>query len=136
MGVCLLWAAFAGGCSWVQSTWGSDERVVQDVPLSGAPPLRLVTAGGKHVVVLEAPTPGWSLSYDAFERTSGPTRIFASLHRGDPTLLVPQVVVEKQAITAVDADEAVELFARVLDHDEEESGRAYRRVPTGPAGDG
>lgn len=125
---CLLSAAILpallvlAGC-W----WGGTKRFHEHGTLQ-APPMRLKEANGRHVVLFRAPTPGWTIEYDRTVRTDTDVRVLVTIRRPDPTVLMPQVIVPKNLATPVRADQAIEVYGRVLDFDSKGSETPYRRV--------
>ena len=95
------------------------------------PQLSLETENGMHMVVMQAPSAGWSVSVDRSRQTAGPTEVLVTVRRPDPAFVYAQVIVDQRVLTRIDESQPIELFARVLDH-RGGSGRPYDRVVLTP----
>ena len=98
------------------------------------PPISLSVAGERNLLEMLAPHPGWGLEIDRAQKTPGPTRLLVTERRPEPALLFPQQIVDKRVTTTVDADQPVEIFGRVLDHNASGDDTPYRRVIIGDDG--
>ncbi|MFI4898752.1 MAG: hypothetical protein ACIARR_13125 [Phycisphaerales bacterium JB059] len=109
-----------GGC------WGGGG--IRDNERADWPPMRLTQAEGKQVVVVQAPSPGWSVEFDRSEKMSGGRRVLLTVRRPDPAFFYPQTVVEQNIITDVRAETDVRVYRRLADHDERKPDAPYVRV--------
>lgn len=101
------------------------DKVDMSQRIGDAPPIRLDTIDGRHLLVMQAPNPGWSFSIDRTEISSDGRRVFITIRRPDPAYMYPQVIVEKQLLTDVRAEVPITLMARLLDAHETTSGRSH-----------
>lgn len=83
------------------------------------PPLHVAEAGEEHVVVLTAPTAGWTFSLDEVRSRMGGMDVFVTVRRPNPAYLHPQAIVEQNLGTRVPTTEDIDVYARVLDYDDE-----------------
>ncbi len=93
-----------------------------------APPIRVDDSGEVHILVMQAPNPGWSFVYDQQERTAQGVDVFITIRRPDPSLLYPMIIVEKQVSTPVQTDRPIRVMARLLAHDETTKRRRYAPI--------
>jgi len=121
IGVLALGMLGATGCI---TRFLSDEPGVSE-RLRTAPPIALETLNGRHLIVLRAPNPGWSIKLDATERTREGKRVYLTFRAPDPALYYPQRIVHKRVLTQVREGTALELAARVLDHDAKARKQSY-----------
>jgi len=106
--------------------WTSSETIVDSDP--AIPPIALTQMNDRHVVVMRAPSGGWSLHVDKDERTPLGRRVFVTARRPDPAFMHTQALVDHNAITDVPVSTPVEIVARVLEHNENPRHRVYARV--------
>lgn len=97
------------------------------------PSMAIDSDGDHHIVVLTAPSPGYSFEFDRSDAADGPTRLLVTIRRPDPGSLRPQVLVQQRVLTDVRSGLAVEVFARMLDHDQRD-GRPWDLAWPRPAG--
>ena len=116
-------AALLSGC------WGGGG--IRDDERADWPPMRLAQAEGKRVVVVEAPSPGWSVEFDRSEKISGGRRVLLTVRRPDPAFFYPQTIVEQNVITDVRAESDVRVYRRLADHDDRTPDAPYVRVELG-----
>lgn len=115
-----------GGCG----IFGEAPTVAEGATFRG-PPMELDSSGRVHTLTMRAPNPGWDLVFDRSDAAPGTTRAFYSAVRPDPTFLYVQQVVSKSAASDVGAGEGVEVFARIIDHDQRRNYPSYSRVLLG-----
>ena len=106
-----------GGC------WGGGG--IRDDRTTDWPPMRISQAEDRRVVVVEAPSPGWTIEFDRSEKVSGAFRVLLTVRRPDPAFYYPQTIVEQNVITDVRADSPVRVYRRLADHNERKPGGAY-----------
>jgi hypothetical protein len=91
------------------------------------PSLSVDSSGDRHVVVAQAPSPGWDASIDHRRRAVDETRVFVTLRRPNPAAVYPQVIVEQRLKTGVRTSEPIGVYARELDFGTED-GKPYQPV--------
>jgi hypothetical protein len=115
---------------------GCFERITQrDGPdmaarIHEAPPIRIESSGDVHIIIMQAPNPGWSFSLQGEEQIPEGKRIFVTITKPDPTMLYPQMIVEKQLRTLVSTEVNLEIHARLLDVNETTKRRRYTPINT------
>lgn len=92
------------------------------------PPLSLTSSSDAHVVVFQAPSPGWTLSLDEVRDRLGGKNAFITLRQPDPKFAYAQVVVEQNLATSVPTDIPLALFARIAPHAADPSDNPYAEV--------
>lgn len=112
-----LGAALMSGC------WGGGG--IRDDQTTDWPPMRVSEAEDRKVVVVEAPSPGWTIEFDRSEKVSGAHRVLLTMRRPDPAFFYPQTIVEQSVITDVRAGTPVRVYRRLADHDERSPEGAY-----------
>jgi len=105
------------------SGWTKPPRA-NDVGYTG-PPLDLKVVAGEHVVVLTAPTAGWTFSLDEIRPRMGGTNAFVTIRRPNPAYLVTQAQVEQNLGTGVSTAESIDVYARLLDYDDKGKSLNY-----------
>lgn len=132
----LLARAFAGAFallmilsipSCIQRIWERDDTAL--VRIVNAPPMMVEEGEGRHLVVMQAPSPGWSIRLDATERTPIGKRVFVTIRKPDPAYQYTQQIVLMRVLTSVRLDSEIEVVGRLLEHDEKTKGRGYAPVP-------
>jgi hypothetical protein len=121
-------ALVAPGCSLLP--WGNNDVSIT-APNPEVPPIRLDQtggAGGRHLVVMQVPTGGWTVTIDRAEVTPDGRRIFVTARRPDPAFMHTQAFVELRALSEVPVDTRVEVVARVLDRHQRTDSQVYSRV--------
>lgn len=107
--------------------WGNNSVTIT-APNPEVPPIRLSQTGGRHLVIMHAPTGGWTFTIDRAEVTPEGRRIFVTARRPDPAFMHTQAFVELRALSEVSADIPVEVVARVLDRHQKTDSQVYARV--------
>ena len=79
------------------------------------PPVSLDSSGREHVIVMQAPNPGWGLDLDAVEATRDGKLVYATLVMPDPERMYPQVIKTVRLGSTVPSTEPVELLVRMPD---------------------
>ena len=118
-------ALLAPGCRLLP--WGNN-NVTITAPNPAVPPIRLSQTGGRHLVIMQAPTGGWTFTIDRAEITSEGRRLFVTARRPDPAFMHTQAFVELRALSEVPVDTSVEVVARVLDRHQRTDSQVYSRV--------
>ncbi len=93
------------------------------------PPLHLETLEARHLIVFQAPSPGWAATIDRTERRLDNTRVFLTLRRPDPGMLYAQVIVDQRILTPVPASRELRLYARTVDFAIRDEQPPYHLVP-------
>jgi len=96
--------------------------------LKNAPPIRLDDSQDVHILVMQAPNPGWSFWIERDERTRDGMRVYLTMRRPDPTMLYPQVIVEKNLRTGVRTETPIQIYGRVLEFEESTRGRGHALI--------
>ncbi|MBL4590382.1 MAG: hypothetical protein JKY96_00330 [Phycisphaerales bacterium] len=125
--ICISIVSGLGGCMKQRRKGPNMVARMQD-----APPIMVDDSGEVYIIVMRAPNPGWSFSYEMNEKTADGVDVFVTIRRPDPSMLYPMVIVEKQLSTPVRTDVEMRLLARLLGHDETTNKRRY--APVGPVG--
>lgn len=86
--------------------------VVGRLPYSG-PELAVDRSGPTALIVMQAPTPGWAITFDHMGEAFQERSVFVTLTPPDPSFAYAQVIVEQRLATSVARDVTVRLFARV-----------------------
>ena len=89
------------------------------------PPLSVGQVGDEHLVVLTAPTAGWTFSLDEVRSRMGGKDVFVTVRRPNPAYLHPQAVVEQNLGTRVPLSDPIDVYARVLDYDDKGKRLVY-----------
>jgi len=118
-----------GGCSvWEDRPRLRKQKVDMNVPVVGIPPIMLDTLNEHYLLIMRAPSSGWSIEIDKDERIATGMRVFVTVRRPDPTFLYPQAIVNKRLLTEIRTDSSLEIYARLLDAHEETKGRGYGKL--------
>ncbi|MEQ9206136.1 MAG: hypothetical protein RLN78_02090 [Phycisphaerales bacterium] len=113
--------------SCIQRIWERDDTAL--VRIVNAPPMMVEEGESRHLVVMQAPSPGWSIRLDATERTPIGKRVFVTIRKPDPAYQYTQQIVLMRVLTSVRLDSEIEVVGRLLEHDEKTKGRGYAPVP-------
>lgn len=90
---------------------------MSDDPFKG-PPASLTFTSPNHVVAFEAPTPGWSATLTRVLPGPGRQDAFVTLRKPFPGVIYAQVVVTQRVATGVPTSDAINVYARIVEHDE------------------
>jgi hypothetical protein len=112
------------GCKQIDKRRGPDMAL----RIQEAPPIRIDRSGDVHLLIMQAPNPGWSFSLQGEEKIPEGKRVFVTIRRPDPTMLYPQTIVEKQLRTLVATKHDLEIHARLLDFKETTKRRRYTPI--------
>lgn len=110
------------GCRYIKK---GDNAQAMAQRLENAPPIALSELDQRHMLVMQAPNPGWSYGIDRDERDREGWILYITIRRPDPGFLYTQQIVEKRLLSRVEADQPVRVMARLLDHDEKSTKDAY-----------
>lgn len=105
------------GVTAVQSGCWSDSSLpeLSPEPYVG-PALSLEVVDGNFLVMLRAPTPGYSMLIDRIEQERGYREIFVTVRKPNPQFAYAQMMVTQRSTTGVDTKQVVRVYARFLDH--------------------
>ena len=98
--------------------------VATDATYSG-PELSVDSSGPEHVVMIEAPSPGWVPSLDQVLDALDRRDIFVTLRRPDPRFLYAQQIVVQQVGTGVPSSVPVRVCARIVEFNDATRGVRY-----------
>lgn len=129
MGALALGVLPIAGCSvWENRPRLRKQEIKMDVSTAGVPPIRVEALDGRHMLIMQAPHSGWMIEMDKDERTPDGFRILVTVRRPDPSFLYPQAIVEKRLLTEIHGDARMDIYARVLNFDEEPKSQGYGRI--------
>ncbi len=117
----LAMLASTSGC--IKRIWQRDDDAQSR--LQHAPTLMLDQSGKYHMVVMQAPSPGWTIRVDSTERTPTGKRVYLTMRSPDPTYQYTQQIVQMRVLTKVRLETEIECVGRLLKHDEKAKGRGY-----------
>lgn len=112
------------GC--IQRIWERDDNAADR--MLNAPLVMLDSVDQHHLIVMQAPSPGWSVRLDATKRTPEGKRVFITIRKPDPAYEYTQQIVLMRVLTRVKLDTEIELVGRLLDFDERTKGKGYAPV--------
>ena len=78
------------------------------------PPVSIEQANAKHIVVVQAPSAGWTIERDATQEQQKRWDVYITLREPDPRFMYTQQVVSLRVATDVRAAEAIRILARVV----------------------
>lgn len=110
------------GCKLIRKTTDSGAMAER---LESAPPIRLESLGEHHMLVMQAPNPGWSYRLDKDERERDGWVVFITIRKPDPAFMYPQRIVDKRLLTEVETKHSIRVLARLLEHNEKGSSDQY-----------
>lgn len=97
------------------------------------PELAIQSKPQQHVVIMQAPTPGWIFTFDASRPQFGFTDVFLTITRPNPAFVYSQAVVTQEVGTEIDVNQPIVVYARILAHDTVPDSQAYSRAAASPA---
>ncbi len=112
------------GC--IQRIWERDEDA--SIRMQNAPAMSVRELDGRKLLVMQAPSPGWSIRIDATDRTPEGKRVFVTIRRPDPAFQYTQQIVLMRALTSVRANTEIEVVGRLLEHNEKTKNKGYAKV--------
>ena len=115
-------AVLLSGCA---STSTSDAGPSGPVQTDGGS-LRLDSSGATHQLAFEAPSAGWSLTFDRLEEDGATRRIFVTTRRPDPSRVHAQQIVDLRLDTTIPSTAPLRVHLRTLDHGQ--AAGSYREV--------
>jgi hypothetical protein len=111
-----------GGCRVIKKATASSEMQAR---LENAPPVWLDSLGDNHMLVMQAPHPGWSYRLDRDDRDRDGWIVWITIRKPDPAFMYPQRIVEKRLLTQVESDQPIRVRARLLEHNENGTSDQY-----------
>lgn len=105
-------AGLAACASTGSDSAGGGKRTTSTEPYRG-PAITLDSTGPRHLIVVEAPSPGWRVSFDELGESG--QDVYITITRPDPALLYPQVIVEQRMDSTVPTGQPVRVMARVVE---------------------
>lgn len=111
-----------GGCRVIKKNKDASAMAER---LENAPPIRLEALGEHHMLVMQAPHPGWSYRLDRDERDRDGWVVYLTIRKPDPAFMYPQRIVDKRLLTEVEADQPIRVMARMLEHNEKGNKDQY-----------
>lgn len=112
------------GC--IQRIWERDEDA--SIRMQNAPAMSVRELDGRKLLVMQAPSPGWSIRIDATDRTPEGKRVFVTIRKPDPAFQYTQQIVLMRALTSVRANTEIEIVGRLLEHNEKTKNKGYAKV--------
>lgn len=125
--VCVMLSAVilpSTGC--IQRIWERDEDAAQR--MQEAPAMTVEDLDSRRLLVMQAPSPGWSIRIDATDRTPEGKRVFVTIRKPDPAFQYTQQIVLMRALTSVRADSEIEVVGRLLEHNEKTKNKGYAKI--------
>lgn len=124
-----LLLSITGGVSLL--SWGCSSSP-RPIYTSGAaydgPPVAITADAGQHVIVLTAPTSGWSLSLDCTRRALGRIEVFVTATRPDPSTMQAQARVRHEVGSSVPTNNPIDVYLRILNFGQVPGEQPYRHV--------
>lgn len=111
-----------GGCRAIERKL---DPVDMEARMREAPPIRLGEIDDRHLLIMQAPNPGWSFTIDKDEVSRHGRRVFITIRRPDPAYMYPQMIVEKQLLSDAPSSAELTIMARLLDANEKTKNRDY-----------
>ena len=122
----LALACTLSGCSvWDNRPRLREKEIDMEANVDQVPRIMIRSLNGKAMLVMQAPHSGWSIGFDRDERIADGVRIFVTVRRPNPAFMYPQAIVEMNLLTQVDSDALSDVYARILDSDEQADGHGY-----------
>lgn len=78
------------------------------------PPVSIEQANARHIVVVQAPSAGWTIECDATWEQQKHWDVYITLRQPDPRFMYAQQIVSLRVATDVRAAEAIRVLARVV----------------------
>lgn len=133
MGRLALAAGVIGALSAAVGCGGGPEMPRVAEGIYAGPVLSVDSSGRHHVVVMEAPTPGWAITLDRDLEVREYRQAFVTVTRPNPALVHPQVIVKQNLLTSVESRYPVRVFARLLDYQSTATDGEYKLAADGAA---
>jgi hypothetical protein len=118
----LLTTPMISGCRAMKKKKDAQSMVQR---LQNAPPIRTETLGDHHMLIMQAPNPGWLYKLDRDDRDREGWIVWVTIRKPDPAYMYPQRIVDKRLLTQVESDQPIRVMARLLAHDERGNSDQY-----------
>ncbi len=82
------------------------------------PAISLDSGGNFHVIVVQSPSPGYSVLLERVEESRGYDEAFVTIRTPNPRFSFPQVIVEQRALTNVRSTRPLRVNARLMNFEE------------------
>lgn len=115
-------------CLFLTACGSSLPQTTRETPYAG-PSLVIDSTGPTHAVVIEAPTPGHTVSLDTIRDRLNGREALITIRQPDPRFVVAQVIVTQRIGTDVPSSIPLDVFVRQMAFDSREN-RAYVFVQT------
>lgn len=89
------------------------------------PPISIDPGGPEHVLVLSAPSGGWSFIFDQVKPAFARREVYVTVIRPNPAMMHTLTLVEQRLGTTVDKGTPIDVFARLDDYGANPSDVAY-----------
>lgn len=116
LGLAVLAAGCGGGAGQVEKGPGQYE----------GPAIRIDSTGQQHLLILTAPTAGWSFTFDQVKKAFGHQELFVTVTRPNPAAMHAQVIVEQRLGTSVDVATPLTVYVREVTYGADPSERPYQ----------
>lgn len=133
MGRLALLAGAIGALSAAVGCGGGPEMPSITEGIYSGPVLSVDSSGRHHVVVMEAPTPGWAITLDRDLEVREYRQAFVTVMRPNPALVHPQVIVKQNLLTSVESRYPVRVYARLMDYQATATDGEYKLAADGAA---
>lgn len=107
--------ALQGGCR-LMNKGNSSEAMAEELKV--APPVMVDALEERHMLVMQAPNPGWTIALDRDERVKDAWIVYISIKRPNPAFMYPQRIVDKRLLTEIETSQPLNIMARLLNHDQ------------------
>ena len=115
----LAMAWLAPGCA------GGGGHVEKGQGRYDGPAIRIDSTGTQHLLILTAPTAGWSFTFDQVKKAFGHQELFVTVTKPNPAAMHAQVIVEQRLGTSVDSKTPLTVFVREVDFGSDPDARPY-----------
>lgn len=117
--ILIMWPLLAL-CLLLTACGSSLPITTRETPYAG-PELTIDSTGPSHAIVIQAPTPGYTVSLDAIRDRLNGREALISIRRPDPRFMVAQMIVTQRIGTDVSITTPLDVFVRQLPFDSREN---------------
>jgi hypothetical protein len=121
-----LVSCFAGAGLLLPACGGGGGQVDRGSGAYSGPDIRIDSTGPKHLLILTAPSAGWSFTFDQVRPAFGHQELFVTVVSPNPAAAHAQVVVEQRLGTTVDSGTPLTVLVRTLEHGQNPAFRPYQ----------
>ncbi len=119
-----IFAMLASGCAQTQTSTTSDGSHAPTLTaLYEGPGVTIEARSTTHAVIISTPTGGWSVVWDGM--FDAHDKIHLTIRRPDPAFMHVQQIVEHRIDSTVPSGNPLEVFVRVVDHDDHTDSSPY-----------